>query len=156
MISLIAALTRERVIGKGNAIPWRIPSDMQNFRSVTAGNVVIMGRKTWESIPEKYRPLPDRVNIVVSSSQKRAKGAIVCDSMAAAIEKAKGHGKEIFIIGGASIYGQSIGFADRMYLSWVRKDYPGDAYFPDFSGNDWQVIERREFPEYEYEVYQRK
>lgn len=152
MISIIAALTGERVIGKDNKLPWHISDDLRNFKRLTKGNTVIMGRKTYESIG---KPLPHRNNVVVSSSLA-SNGIIVCRSLEDALETGRSFGKEIFIIGGANIYAQSLEFADRMYLSYVKKNYEGDTFFPEFNESDWEVVDRQDFPEFELVTYQRK
>ena len=152
MISIIAALTSERVIGKDNKLPWHISDDLRNFKSLTSGNTVVMGRKTFESIG---RPLPNRNNVVVSSTLQPSEGIFVCRSLEDAIETSKNFGKEIFIIGGSNIYAQSLEFADRMYLSYVKKNYEGDTFFPEFDESDWRVVERQDFPEFELVVYER-
>src|SRR3989338_5242596 len=136
MITIIAALTKNHVIGNENRLIWNIPEDMRNFRKVTSGNVVVMGRKTYDSIG---KPLPNRHNIVISRSQKNIPGVDVCNTLADAIEKGKSYGKEIFIIGGATIYGQALPLADKMILSWVKREYEGDAFFPEFDEGEWTV-----------------
>ena len=135
MISRIAAIGKNRELGKDNKLLWHISEDMKRFKNLTTGNVVIMGRKTYDSIPEKFRPLPNRVNIVVTrDSNYQQKGAIVCHSIEDSLEKAREFNKEIFIIGGASIYEQGIKFADKLYLTLVDKEYSdADAFFPDYS-----------------------
>ena len=140
MISIIAALGKNRELGKDNKLLWHIPQDMKRFKDLTAGNVVIMGRKTYESIPEKFRPLPNRVNIIVTRDKsykitvKHLTVIQVCHSIEEALQKAKEFNKEIFIIGGASIYQQGIKYCDKLYLTLVDNEYPdADAFFPDYS-----------------------
>ncbi|MBS3136179.1 dihydrofolate reductase [Candidatus Woesearchaeota archaeon] len=152
-MNIIAAMTKDRVIGKDNKLIWNIPVDLKNFRNITSGNTVIMGRKTFESIGN---PLPNRHNIVVSSSMQHVDGIDVCKDIKEALAKAKEYGKEIFIIGGSSIYRQTVPFADKMYISWVKKYYHGDAYFPDFDIVEWEVIEEKNFPEFDFVVYKRR
>ena len=152
-MNIIAAMTKDRVIGKENKLIWNIPVDLKNFRNITSGNTVIMGRKTFESIGN---PLPNRHNIVVSSSMQHVDGIDVCKDIKEALAKAKEYGKEIFIIGGSSIYRQTVPFADKMYISWVKKYYHGDAYFPDFDIVEWEVIEEKNFPEFDFVVYKRR
>ena len=153
MISIIAAMTKKRVIGIKHKLPWNIPEELKNFKRLTSGNTVIMGRKTFESIG---RPLPNRNNIVVSRSMQASEGITVCGDLNEAVEKGKSFGKEIFIIGGASIYEQAIEFADKMYLSFVKKDVEGDAYFPEFNQDEWSVEKKEEHPEFELVVFVRK
>lgn len=149
-------MTKEGVIGKDNSLPWKIPEDLQNFKNVTSGKTVIMGRKTFESIPEKYRPLPNRHNIIISRSMSSQEGIDVCRSVKEALEKAESYGKEVFIIGGSSIYEQTLPSADKMYLSFVKKDYQGDTYFPKFNKEEWTVENKKEFQEFELVTYIRK
>src|SRR3989338_139592 len=117
IISIIAAMDRNRVIGKDNALPWNIPEDLKNFKALTSGKSVIMGRKTFESLG---RPLPKRQNIVVSRGMPPIEGVIVCSSLDEAFQAAAS--EEVFVIGGASIYAQALPYADRMYLSYVDKE----------------------------------
>ena len=153
MIAIIAAMTKQRVIGKDNQLPWHISEDLQNFKRLTVGNTVIMGRKTFASIG---KPLPHRKNIVISGSLKAIAGVEVCASVQAGIEKAKSYGKDIFIIGGARIYEQTIPLADRMYISYVKKEYEGDTFFPKFDEREWVIERREDQAEFELVVYQRK
>jgi dihydrofolate reductase len=134
MISIIAAIGKNRELGKDNKLLWRIPEDMKRFKDLTSGQVVIMGRKTYESLPKKFRPLPDRINIVVTKNQNwKMPGCLISNSLDEAILKAKEFNKEIFIIGGASIYSQGLKYADKLYLTLVDKEYPdADVFFPDY------------------------
>lgn len=152
-MTIIAALTKNHVIGKENTLIWNIPEDMKHFRKVTSGNVIIMGRKTFDSIG---KPLPNRINIVVSRSQKNIEGADVFSDISSAIEHAKTYNKEIFIIGGASIYEQALPFANKMLLSWIKKEYQGDAYFPKFGEKEWKRAEIKEFDDFTLVIYERK
>src|SRR3989344_2476082 len=104
MITIIAAIAENGVIGNKGKIPWHFSEDFKHFKRTTENNVVVMGRKTYESLPEKFRPLPNRVNVVVSSSMAGQEGIEVARSYEEAIEKAKKHNKEIFIIGGSSLF----------------------------------------------------
>ncbi|MBI2547884.1 dihydrofolate reductase [Candidatus Woesearchaeota archaeon] len=153
MIALIAALTHNRVIGKDNKLIWHIPEDLKNFKKLTSGNTIIMGRKTYASIG---RPLPNRVNIVVSRSLPQQEGITVCKTIPEAIATAKQRGKDTFIIGGETIYRQTIALVDRLYLSWVKQEYDGDAYFPEFHENEWNILTKEEYPEFVLMVYERK
>jgi len=153
MISIIAAMAKNRVIGKDNKLPWSIPDDLKNFKKLTTGNTIIMGRKTFESIG---KPLPNRNNIVVSSTMQPLNGVQVCKNIQEALEKAKSIGKEIFIIGGAQIYEQTIPIADKMFISHVKKEHEGDAHFPNFEINEWQAEQKNDYPEFELVVYTRK
>lgn len=135
LISVIVAIGRGRAIGKDNALLWHIPDDLKRFKALTLGHPVIMGRKTWESLPEKFRPLPSRTNIVITrQAEYAARGATVVNSLEearAAAARAEGC-DEIFIIGGAQLYIQALPYADRLYLTVIEDDKEGDAFFPEF------------------------
>ncbi len=160
MLSLIAAVARNRVIGKDNQLLWHLPDDMRHFRETTRGKPVIMGRKTWESLPEKFRPLPGRLNIVVSRNPVYpAPGATLAGSLQEAAEKA-GNAQEVFVIGGAELYRQALPLADRLYLTEIAADFEGDATFPETSSEDWQEIlrsppARHDGLDYAFVVYKR-
>lgn len=151
MISMIAAIgTKTRALGKDGDLVWDIPEDLKRFRAITRGHPVIMGRKTWESIPEKNRPMPNRMNIVVSrNADYVASGAIVCTSLPDALEQAKtGEGaEEVFIIGGSYLFEEALSYTDRLYLTLVHDDAPGDVFFPDYS-EFTKEIEREEHLEH--------
>ena len=141
-VSLIAAVAANGVIGKDNDLIWTLRDDMAFFKTTTKGHHVIMGRKNWESIPERFRPLPGRPNIVLSRDAGfLSEGAICMNSLEAALDSAREAGEdEAFIIGGAQIYQLALemGVVDTMYLTHVEREYEGDAHFPDFSEADWQ------------------
>ncbi|MCX7170427.1 MAG: dihydrofolate reductase [Proteobacteria bacterium] len=130
-----------RVIGNGNALPWRLPEDLKRFKALTHGHPVIMGRKTWESLG---RPLPGRTNIVISRrADLHAPGATPVGSLEAALAAAAATGTdEAFIIGGAEIYGQALPLADRLQLTEIDRDYAGDVFFPKFDRAAWHETAR--------------
>jgi dihydrofolate reductase len=133
--SLVVAMSRNRVIGRDNALPWRLPADLAFFKRVTLGHPVIMGRRTYESIG---RPLPGRLNIVVTTQRDyEAPGCVVVHSMEEAY-RAAGSAKEVSIIGGSTIFEAALPEADVIYLTEVNADVPGDAYFPLFDRSKWQ------------------
>jgi len=135
LVNIIAAIGKNRELGKDNKLLWYIPEDFKRFKDLTSGHTVIMGRKTYESLPEKFRPLPNRVNVVVTRNVNfKAEGVTVCHSIEEALQFAKQEKTpEIFIIGGASIYEQGIKYADKLYLTLVDKEYPdADAFFPEY------------------------
>lgn len=133
-ISLIAAIGKNRELGKGNALLWNIPEDMKHFRETTRGHVVVMGRKTFESIG---RPLPNRTNIIVSRDKnyKVPEGCLKAESIEEAIKISSQHeDDEVFVIGGAQIYALVLPYADKLHLTIVDKEFPeADAFFPDYS-----------------------
>ena len=142
-ICIIAAVARNLVIGKGNSLLWHLPEDMKHFRELTRGKPVIMGRKTWESLPEKFRPLPDRQNVVLTRDATYvAKGALLATSLDEAL-KATGDAPEVFIIGGADIYRQALPLAETLYLTEVDLTPDGDALFPDVPPTEWEEVARR-------------
>ena len=143
-ISLIAAMTDDRVIGIANRLPWKLPADMQWFRRHTLGKPIVMGRKTFESFGAK--PLPERRNIVITRDPDyRAEGAAVVHSVDEALQAA-GDAEEVMIIGGASFYEQMLPRADRLYLTFVHANLEGDAWFPAFAPADWQEVYREDRP----------
>jgi len=148
MISLIVAVGDNNVIGKDNALIWHLPADMKFFKEKTTGHCIITGRKNYESIPEKFRPLPNRTNIVITrQNDYNAPGAIVVGSVDAALEKARQTGdEEIFIIGGAEIFRQSLPFADRIYLTVIHHSFEGDVFFPEIDPREWRETARIKGP----------
>ncbi len=153
MIAIIVGLTKNRIIGKNNDLPWKISEDLKNFKKHTAGQTIIMGRKTYESIG---RPLPNRHNIVISRNMQEIEGVDICSSIEEATKKAKEYEKDIFIIGGSTIYKQFLPIVDKLYLSWINKDYDGDTYFPEFNLDEWQEEHKEEFEEFNFIIYNRK
>ncbi len=145
IISLIAALTENRVIGKNNDLPWHLPDDMKYFMQTTKGHHVIMGRKNYESIPEKFRPLPNRTNIVVTRQKNfSAPQCTVVNSIEEGLEIAKVNNvTEVFIIGGAEIYNQGFPLATRLYLTQIHAHIEGDTYFPEFEKSQWKEVSRK-------------
>ncbi|WP_428945156.1 type 3 dihydrofolate reductase [Pantoea sp. FN060301] len=137
MISLIAALAADRVIGMDNAMPWDLPADLAWFKRNTLKKPVIMGRRTWEAIG---RPLPGRQNIVVSrQSGASVEGVTWVSSLDAALAAA-GDAEEIMIIGGGHIYEQMLPRADRLYLTHIDAEVEGDTHFPDYEPDQWQSV----------------
>lgn len=131
-ISLIAALSENRVIGVENKLPWHISQDLKRFKTITSGHPVIMGRKTYESMG---RLLSNRTNIIITRDENYSlEGAVMVHSLEEAIEKGKRVDQnEVFIIGGGQIFEQAISLADKLYLTLVHTTIDGDAYFPDYS-----------------------
>ena len=142
MISLIAAVAQNRALGKDGQLLWHLPEDMRYFRETTRGKPVIMGRKTWESLPDVFRPLPGRRNIVISRNPAYdAPGATLAGSLEEAVRLAQDDA-EVFVIGGAEIYRQALPLAQRLYLTEVAQDFAADAFFPELSPSDWTEISR--------------
>jgi dihydrofolate reductase len=158
-ISIIVAMSRNRVIGQGDALPWKLPADLRRFKLLTMGHWLILGRKTFDSIG---KPLAGRHMIVVTHQEGFAPGGIqVAHSVEQALEMARGD--EVFIGGGAQIYHQTLGQADRLYMTLVEAKFEGDTFFPACDKSDWQLVseechdpdERNPFP-YRFRVYERR
>jgi len=161
MISLIVAVSDDMGIGKNNDLLWHIPEDMKRFKKLTLGNTVVMGKKTWESLPKK--PLTGRKNIVITDQPGECfDGAVTAYSIEDAVNKCES-GEEVFVIGGGSIYRQFMPIADRLYITHVRKTKASDVFFPEIDPKIWMPVETEEHreeindvPPYTYVVYERK
>ncbi len=161
MISIIVAVSDDWGIGLNNDLLWNLPEDMKRFRRLTTGNTIIMGKRTWESLPK--RPLPGRTNIVITDNPNETfEGAVTAYSIEDAIKKCSNEG-EVFIIGGGSIYRQFMPHADRLYITHVHKKTQADVWFPVIDQEIWQVTDTEEFvsdsPDaipYSYVIYQRR
>jgi dihydrofolate reductase len=138
-LSLIVAMARNRVIGHNGKLPWHLSADLKRFKALTMGHHIVMGRHTWESIG---RPLPGRVSVVVTrNGAYAAPGAIVVDSLPAALQLAADD-PEVFVIGGWALYREALRLADRVYLTELPADYPGDVFFPDLPTDEWRFGQR--------------
>jgi dihydrofolate reductase len=155
IISAIAALSQNRVIGKNNDLPWRLPDDMKFFMETTKGHHVIMGRKNYDSLHDKYKPLPYRTNIVITRQENfNAPGCIVLHAVEPGLEIAERVGEnECFIIGGAEIYKLSMPYTNRLYLTEIQAEVQGDTYFPQFNTKEWREISRKHHPADERHQY---
>lgn len=142
IISIIAAMDKNRLIGSDNGLPWHLPADFKHFKAVTLGKPVIMGRKTYESIG---RPLPGRKNIVVSRSGFKSEGIESADSIDAALELVS-DAEDVMIIGGANFYEQMISNAQYMYLTHVDAECEGDAWFPEYDESEWTIVDSQYIP----------
>jgi dihydrofolate reductase len=141
-IIIIAAMAENRLIGRDNRLPWAVREDLLHFKELTTGFPCLMGRKTWESLPR--RPLPGRVNIIISASMKAAPGgARVFSSLPEAIDFCAAYPK-VFICGGASIYREALPYANKMELTVIRGDYRGDAFFPEIDPAAWEKTGARD------------
>lgn len=142
MVTIIAAVGRNRALGKDNDLIWHLPADLRRFKSLTRGHHVIMGRKTFESLG---KPLPKRTNVIVSRNPDyRAEGCIVVNSLEKALEIAQSDPNP-FILGGAEIYRQALSFADHMDLTFVHEEFEADAFFPEFDPEEWELMGREDF-----------
>lgn len=151
IISMIAAMANNRIIGKDNDMPWHLPADLKHFKAVTLGKPVIMGRRTFESIG---RLLPGRVNIIITrNADYKVEGAIMAESPEHALSLA-GDVDEVMIIGGGKIYLDFLTRADRLYLTHIDLDVEGDTQFPDYQAvADWQVVDSTSFSPDELNQY---
>ena len=141
-VSLLAAVARNGVIGRGGAIPWHLPEDLARFRELTTGYAVVMGRKTWDSLPGRFRPLPGRRNVVLTRDPEwTAEGAERAGSLEEAFTLL-GHEDAVFVIGGAEIYATALPFADALLLTEVDGEIAGDAFFPQWDRGDFEEVSR--------------
>jgi len=161
MISIFVAVAENMAIGKNNDLLWHIPDDLKRFKKITTGHTVIMGKRTYESLPR--RPLPNRRNIVITDVPgEQMEGCTMAYSIDEAIDKCD-PAEESFIIGGASIYRQFLPLANRLYLTKIHKNFVGDVFFPVIDWSHWKLVSRENFqPDenidlaYSYEVYDRQ
>lgn len=161
-ISIIAAVADNYAIGNLNKLPWHLPADLKYFKQLTTGHPVIMGKHTFDNLPNGA--LPNRKNIVLTSviSEGITKGYVEANSLEEAIEICK-NDEEVFIIGGVSVFKQAIDIADRMYITWVHENFKADAFFPEINFDEWEEICREDHPAddknpyaYTFSVYERK
>lgn len=160
MMKIIVAVGLNQEIGYKGELLWNIPADMKQFKEKTLNHTVIMGRKTWESIPKKYRPLEKRENIVISRNKDyKAEGAIVCNSLEEATKFAH---NDIFVIGGGEIYKEAIEVVDELYVTHIYREFTADSYFPTIDYKKWAMVslepgakENDKF-NYFYAIYKRR
>ena len=151
-VSIIVAMTSERVIGNQQGLPWHLPEDLQLFKRKTLGKTIIMGRKTHQSIG---RPLPGRHNIVLSRATETFAGVQVCSSLIEGLAEAARYGQPIFMIGGAKLYEKALPVASELHISWVEENVEGDIFFPTFDINDWRVLSVTEHSGFNHIHYKR-
>lgn len=160
IISIIAAVADNMVIGNKNSLPWNLPADMEYFKKATLGKTIIMGAKTFESIG---KALPNRKNIILSYDKSyKAEGCIIVTSIEQALKEVE-EDEEVMIAGGASVYKQFLPLAKRLYLTFIHHDFEGDAYFPEFDINQWKEIKRidnqpdeKNLYSYSFVIFERK
>lgn len=139
MIAIVVAHSANRVIGRDGELPWRLPSDLRRFRELTGGHTVLMGRRTYESLPDAFRPLPDRRNLVLSADPAyRAEGAEVFSSLQDALDACGG---DCFVIGGEGTYRGALALCERLYVTEIDAEIEGDSYFPELDPGDWRLVE---------------
>ena len=148
IISMIAAMGSNRVIGKDNDLPWHLPDDFKYFQQETNGHHIVMGRKNWESLPHKFQPLPNRTNLVLTrQSDYKADGATIITSLQEGKEIAAKNGEqELFIIGGGEIYRMGLSISDRIYLTEIAGDFDGQVTFPELNRDVWKEVSRQHHP----------
>ena len=137
-LTIIVAVSENNIIGVENRIPWRISEDMKRFKELTLGHPVIMGRKTYESIPPKFRPLHQRKNIILSRTLNHQEGIYVARSIEKALDFTEN--KESYIIGGEAVYKAFLPFANKFELTKVHRNYEGDVFFPNINWDNWNLI----------------
>lgn len=140
MLTLVVAYARNGVIGRDGALPWHLPTDMQHFKEVTGGGTVLMGRKTYMSIPERFRPLPGRRNVVLSASGASVPGAEVFSGLESALVAAP----DAFVIGGGTVYDEILPLADAVWATEIDADVEGDTFFPPLDAAAWVAVSSSE------------
>jgi dihydrofolate reductase len=142
MIALLVAHSSNRVIGRDGALPWHLPADMRRFRELTTGHTVVMGRRTFQSLPDAYRPLPDRRNLVLSRDPAwSAPGAEVFPNLQSALDACAG---ECYVIGGGDTYRAALPYAGRVYATEIEEPVEGDTFFPALAAEQWRCAEQSE------------
>ncbi len=153
-LTIVMARAANGCIGKDGRLPWHIPEDLKHFREYTSGKTVLMGRKTWDSLPAKYRPLPGRKNIVVTRDTTfQAPGALVFHNLEQALEAKKN--EEICVIGGADLLLQCASLANTIELTQIHAAYDGDTFFPEPDPQTWNIVERIDHPDFSFITYHR-
>lgn len=166
ILSIIVAVSENGVIGKDNKLIWSLPADMKFFKEKTTGHFIITGRKNYESIPEKFRPLPNRTNIIITRQKNyHAPGTVIASSIPDALSFAEefSNKEEVFIIGGAEIFKQILPQVQRVYLTWVHERFEGDVFFDPLPENEWKMVsstkhsadEKHKYP-FTFETWERK
>lgn len=140
IVTIVVAISENHVIGKENKLLWHMPNDLKHFREITSGHTVIMGRKTFESVG---KPLPKRRNIIITRQQISIDGCEVVNSIESALDLCSNE-EEVFIVGGAEIYRQSMHLTDRIYLTIIHQHFEGDSFFPEISTQEWEEVFRED------------
>ncbi|WP_255150017.1 dihydrofolate reductase [Halorarius halobius] len=157
-VTLVAAVAENGVIGADGGMPWHYPADLKHFKETTTGHAVVMGRTTYESIVERLgEPLPDRLNVVLSSRDlDLPEGAVHAGSVEEALALAADYDEEVFVVGGATVYEQLLDRADRLVLTEIHESHDGDTYFPDWDRDAWRELEREDRDELSFVTYERR
>jgi dihydrofolate reductase len=154
-VTIVAAVARNGVIGVDGGLPWRLPDDLRRFKELTLGHVLVMGRRTYESIG---RPLPGRTTVVLTRRDDwdpRSSEVLVARGVHEAIEAAAAIDDEVFVVGGARVYADALPLADRLELTWVDAEPEGDTHFPDVDWGAWREVRREEADGIAYASYER-
>lgn len=155
-LTIVLARAANGCIGKNGTLPWNIPEDLKHFREYTRGKTVLMGRKTWESLPPAHRPLPNRKNVVVSRDPTfQAPGAVVFHDLQEAVRVSKEEPGETCLIGGAELLRQCFSEVDKLELTEIHAAYEGDTFFPEFSLQDWRVTRKEDHEGFSFVTYER-
>ena len=149
-LTIIVAVADNYAIGKDNQLLWHLPEDLKHFKKVTENHTIIMGKKTYDSLPR--RPLPNRTNVVLSNHETQLEGCLMASSVEQALDMCDPD-QENFIIGGASIYRQFLPFVQKIYLTHVSGKFDADTFFPDVDFSTWEVIDQKTFPKDEKHLY---
>ncbi len=152
-MTIIAAMDKNRVIGRNNKMPWHISEESRHFRRTTMGQVLLVGRKTYQSWGGK--PLGGRLHVIVSRTMPDTKGVDVCRSLEKAIKKARSYGRKVFICGGGEIYRATLSKANWMILSHIDSKYAGDEYFPKFDEDEWIILKKEVYDQFTVVYYER-
>ena len=151
-IALISAMSSSRVIGSGDGMPWEVPEEYQHFLDTTRNQTLIIGRKSYEIFGPTLTSLRC---FVITRSNQQFENAVTVGSIDDAIKQAREHDERIFVAGGASVYALALPLAHEMLLSYIRGDFTGDTYFPEFDESDWQIVEREDRGSYDFVYYRR-
>ncbi len=156
MITLIAGISKNNCIGNNGTLPWHLPEDLKHFKELTTNKTVVMGRKTWESLPEKFRPLPNRKNVVITRQIDYAvpDGVLTFSSTEDAFAQLAT--EDIFIIGGAELYKQTIDRADALEITHIDQTVDGDAFFPQINAEAWREVSRESHDRYSFVRYEKR
>ncbi len=153
---IVAAVAENCVIGRDGELPWHYPEDLKHFKELTTGHPVVMGSNTYLSLPDDYRPLPGRTNIVLTRGEMDIDESVVqANSLAEAWDAAEEAGDTAYVIGGASVYEQVMDDADRMVLTEIHDSFEGDVYFPDWNEENWREVSRDDRGELSFVEYER-
>ncbi len=154
MITIVAAISKNNVIGNNGMLPWDIPEEFNLFLSIIDGGTIIVGRKTWNSITSQ--DFTRKKYIVVSKSLDKIENVSICKTFNEAITLAQSFNRDIHVCGGVDIYKEAFKVADTLIISYIKKSYDGDTYFPKFNKDDWKIEKTKEYDEFNFVIYKKK